>query len=306
MYERILVALDGSARAEGALARAAALASGLGSELLLLSVLERASDDAADSPTRRYLEEQRAQLERDGIAARVRTVVDGHAGDAIVRVADEEQVALICLGTHGLGGLRRLVLGSVADHVVQRAAAPVLLVRPGAEEDEGDGMDDAGADGEARTGGAGLPAEVARLLVEQAPDAVIFADRSGQIRGWNAGAERIFGHPTATALGQGLDLIVPEQFREAHWAGYEKAVAQGHTESAGAPLPTRAMRPDGEPFYVELSFAIVRDAQGEVLGALALARDIDERFQRDRTERRRVRELEAELEQLRAGSGDSA
>ncbi len=59
------------------------------------------------------------------------TVVAGDAADSILRVADEEDVALVCMTTHGLGGVRRLVLGSVADEVVRRADVPVMLVRPG-------------------------------------------------------------------------------------------------------------------------------------------------------------------------------
>ena len=62
-------------------------------------------------------------------------------------------------------------------------------------------------------------AELAALLVEQAPDAVIFADREGTIREWNPAAERIFGYSRDEAVGQSLDIIVPERFREAHWRG---------------------------------------------------------------------------------------
>lgn len=139
----------------------------------------------------------------------------------------------------------------------------------------------------------------ADAIIEQAPDALIFADRAGVVRSWNAAAERIFGHSAAEAVGQNLDLIVPEQFREAHWAGYERAVAEGVSKYAGQALPTRAARSDGEQIYVELSFSIAHAEGGEVVGALAMVRDITERFTADRAERRRVRELEAELEELR-------
>ena len=107
-------------------------------------------------------------------------------------------------------------------------------------------------------------------LVEQSPDAVIFADSSGVIRVWNAASERIFGHTREQAIGQLLDLIVPERFREAHWEGFERAIVDGETKYAGQSLPTRALRGDGEQFYVELSFAIVRNDEGEVVGALYL------------------------------------
>jgi PAS domain S-box-containing protein len=136
------------------------------------------------------------------------------------------------------------------------------------------------------------------LLVAQAPDAVIFADRDGVIRVWNAAATRIFGHEQAHAVGQNLDLIVPERFREAHWAGYERAMAAGETKYVGQSLPTRAER-DGNQITVELSFAIVLDEDGEAIGALATARDISERWDSDRETRRRLRELEGELAELR-------
>src|SRR4051794_38485206 len=97
-------------------------------------------------------------------------------------------------------------------------------------------------------------------LVEQSPDAMIFADREGVIRVWNAAAERIFGHSPAAAIGQSLDIIVPDRFRDAHWTGFRRALLDGATKYAGQSLPTRSMRADGESFYVELSFAIIHDA----------------------------------------------
>lgn len=137
------------------------------------------------------------------------------------------------------------------------------------------------------------------LLVSQLPDAAIFADREGIIRTWNAAAERIFGHTPEAALGQTLDLIVPERFREGHWAGFERALKDGVTQYVGQSLATRSMRADGTPIYVELSFAIALDAAGESIGALATARDITERFENDRTQRRRLEELETMVEKLR-------
>ncbi len=134
-------------------------------------------------------------------------------------------------------------------------------------------------------------------LVEQGPDAVIFADRSGVIREWNAASERMFGHSRAEAVGQRLDLILPERFREAHWEGYARAIGDAETKYAGQSLPTRALRGGDEQFYVELSFAIVLGDDGEVAGALATARDITERFEQDRANRRRLAELEESLQE---------
>ena len=129
-------------------------------------------------------------------------------------------------------------------------------------------------------------------LLAQAPDAVVFAGADGVILYWNAAAERIFGHPASAAVGHNLDLIIPEPYREAHWRGFDRALGEGETKYRGQVLPTRAMRADGEQIYVELSFAIIKAADGAVAGALALARDITERWNRDREMRRRLRELE--------------
>jgi PAS domain S-box-containing protein len=133
-------------------------------------------------------------------------------------------------------------------------------------------------------------------LVEESPDAMIFADREGIIRVWNGAATRIFGHKAEDAVGQSLDLIVPERFREAHWAGFHRAMNDGATKYVGQSLPTRSMRDDGSSFYVELGFAVLLNAQGESVGALATARDITERFEQEREMRRRLTELEKAAE----------
>lgn len=129
-------------------------------------------------------------------------------------------------------------------------------------------------------------------LFLQAPDAIVFADTDGVIRRWNPAAERIFGHTAGDAVGQSLDIIIPERFREAHWRGYQRALAEGKTKYAGESLPTRSVRKDGETVYVELTFAIIHDANDGVIGALAHARDISERWEREREQRRRLKELE--------------
>lgn len=129
-------------------------------------------------------------------------------------------------------------------------------------------------------------------LLQQAPDALIFADREGVIRMWNAAATDIFGHSAEAAIGQSLDLIIPERFREAHWTGFDRALAAGETKYRGQALPTRSER-NGEPIYVELTFAMVHDSSDAVVGVLCGARDITKRFQDEREMRTRLRELEA-------------
>jgi PAS domain S-box-containing protein len=111
-----------------------------------------------------------------------------------------------------------------------------------------------------------------RQVVEQAPDAVIFADREGIIRIWNARAEALFGYASSEAVGHSLDLIIPEHLRAAHWRGYHQAIAAGHTRLGDKAMLTRATHKDGSKLYVELAFGIVSDTSGATLGALATGR----------------------------------
>lgn len=120
--------------------------------------------------------------------------------------------------------------------------------------------------------------ELASALVEQSPDAMIFADREGAIRLWNRAAEALFGYSAAEVLGGSLDVIIPERLRGAHWAGYRRAIATGETKYGQRVLTTRSARKDGNKLYVELSFALIKDRSGVVVGALAVARDGTERY----------------------------
>jgi PAS domain S-box-containing protein len=113
--------------------------------------------------------------------------------------------------------------------------------------------------------------ELFRALVEQSPDALIFADLEGNVRVWNARAAAMFGYSAAEAIGQNLDFIIPEHLRARHWEGYARAIAAGRTRPDARPMLTRATHKDGSKLYAEFAFGIVTDGQ-RVLGAIATAR----------------------------------
>lgn len=146
---------------------------------------------------------------------------------------------------------------------------------------------------------------LAQLLVDQSPDAIIYAGKEGTVQVWNTAAATMFGFSREEAMGQSLDIIIPEQFREAHWAGFNRAIETGVTKLGGQALPTRAMRAGGENFYIEVAFSLVRDDSGVVIGALANARDITERFEQDRANRRRLRELEAQVKEAAVAAAEA-
>ncbi len=118
-----------------------------------------------------------------------------------------------------------------------------------------------------------LNQELFRLLVEQAPDAIIFADRDGTIRVWNASAAALFGYAAEEAIGRSLDLIIPEHLRRAHWEGFHQAIAHGQTKLGRQALKTRALPKTGQKLYVSLAFAVVKDREGNAIGAIATARE---------------------------------
>ena len=67
-----------------------------------------------------------------------------------------------------------------------------------------------------------------RIIIENTNDAVIFSDSKGIIQFWNSGAERMFGYRSEEALGNSLDLIIPENLRQRHWDGYFRVMASGN------------------------------------------------------------------------------
>jgi PAS domain S-box-containing protein len=145
-----------------------------------------------------------------------------------------------------------------------------------------------------------------RRIVEDAPDAMIVADREGLIRLWNGGATTVFGYSADEALGQSLDLIIPERLQQRHWDGYHKVMATGETRyGPGEMLAVPATRKDGTRISVEFSIAMLRDGQGSLMGIAAILRNVTERWERDRALRQQLAELEARLRAANPSAGNS-
>jgi PAS domain S-box-containing protein len=125
---------------------------------------------------------------------------------------------------------------------------------------------------------ASLVPALHETILDQAPDAIIYADREGAIRVWNRAAEALFGYAASEVTGQSLDIIIPERLRAAHWAGFDKSLSTGETKYAGRVLTTRSVHKDGRRLYVDLSFSLLKDRAGNIVGAIAVARDATERY----------------------------
>jgi PAS domain S-box-containing protein len=135
-----------------------------------------------------------------------------------------------------------------------------------------------------------------RQIVEGSPDAIILGDREGRIRLWNPAAAAMFGFSAAEAVGASMDLIIPERLRGRHWEGYRRVMASGESRyGAGDLLAVPAVTKDGRTLSIEFTIQMLRAPGGELVGTVAVIRDVTKRFQRDREAARRLKELEARV-----------
>lgn len=133
-------------------------------------------------------------------------------------------------------------------------------------------------------------------IVVGSPDAILFAERDGVIRYWNGGAERIFGFTPAEALGQTLDIIVPERLRDRHWKGWDHVLETGVTRFGGSEtLSVPASRKDGSTVSVDFTIQIVLDESGRILGFAAILRDVTARFEREKALGKKLKGLRDQL-----------
>jgi PAS domain S-box-containing protein len=120
------------------------------------------------------------------------------------------------------------------------------------------------------------------ILLRDLPDALVGSDADGVIRVWNAGAERVFGFSEEEAIGQSLDLIIPERLRARHWAGYRETMRTGVTRyGAGELLSVPAVCKDGSQISTQFSIIPLPpvDGGGSALsGVLAIMRDVTADF----------------------------
>jgi PAS domain-containing protein len=99
--------------------------------------------------------------------------------------------------------------------------------------------------------------------------AIIQVDPAGKICLWSAGAEKLLRRPASEAIGQALDIIVPESFREAHWKGFHAAMARRGTQG-DSPFVLPVLCGDGAIKHLGGRLMYLRDAYDEPVGAMAI------------------------------------
>lgn len=140
--------------------------------------------------------------------------------------------------------------------------------------------------------------ELYRNIVEGTQDAIIFADREGAIQLWNSGAETMFGYHAEEAVGQSLDLIIPERLRGQHWEGYRKVMVTGVTRYGRELLAVPALRKDGARISIEFTIVMLRDGTDEVVGTAALIRNVTTRWRQEKALKEHIATLEEKIASL--------
>ncbi|RST46715.1 PAS domain-containing protein [Variovorax sp. DXTD-1] len=134
-----------------------------------------------------------------------------------------------------------------------------------------------------------------KQLVEGAGDAIMVCDAKGAITLWNRAAERIFGFTEAEALGQSLDMIIPQRQRQRHWDGYHKTMETGITKYGADLLRVPALHKDGHTLSIAFTVSMLFSEDREVTGIVAIVRDETARFAEERKLRARLQEAETTI-----------
>jgi len=129
-------------------------------------------------------------------------------------------------------------------------------------------------------------------LIECVGDAIVVVDADEKIVIWNPAATRIFGYSEAEALGNTLDLIVPERQRHRHNEGCRKSMETGITRYGTSLLKVPALHKDGSMLSIAFTVGMLFDEDQKVNGIVATIRDETERFAQERALKKRISDLE--------------
>ena len=129
----------------------------------------------------------------------------------------------------------------------------------------------------------------ARTLVAGMSEAIVYADATGLIQFWNAGAVRLFGFTEQEALGHSLYIIIPRNLRDRHWHGYRETMRTGLIRyGEGQFLSVPAVRKDGTRLFVEFTIVPFTDDDRRMVGIAAIMRDATARFEELRALRKQL------------------
>ena len=134
-------------------------------------------------------------------------------------------------------------------------------------------------------------------IVQNSDDAIFAKTLTGEITSWNAGAERLYGYTAAEAIGQKVNIIVPDDRR----SEFERVMARLRNGERIEPFETVRTRKDGHKIVVSVSISPLRDGVGRLIGGSTVGRDITERKRSEQL----VQRSEARFRQLFEAAADA-
>lgn len=136
------------------------------------------------------------------------------------------------------------------------------------------------------------PHRLVDALLATASDAIIATDHAGNISFWNPGAVRIFGFTADEAIGRSLDLIIPDNLRARHWAGFNRVMKTGESRYGdGDLLSVPALTREGRRISVEFTIVMLKDDLDRATGTVAILRDVTRQFEENRKLKRQLAEV---------------
>jgi PAS domain S-box-containing protein len=129
-------------------------------------------------------------------------------------------------------------------------------------------------------------------LVMASADAIMACDAAGKITLWNAASTRMFGFEEAEAMGQSLDIIIPQRQQARHWEGYHVTMASGVTKYGASVLRVPAVHKDGHTLSIAFTVSMMHSADGKVSAIVAVVRDESVKFAEERALRKQILELQ--------------
>ena len=132
-------------------------------------------------------------------------------------------------------------------------------------------------------------------LMDAVADAIVVCDKAGAIALWNPAAERMFGFTPDEAMGQSLDIIIPERQRQRHWDGYHETMRTGVTRYGTTLLRVPAIHKDGHALSIAFTVALLATPAGEPTHIVSVIRDETARWKEERDLRKRLADAEAQM-----------
>ncbi|MCL8383734.1 PAS domain-containing protein [Xanthobacter aminoxidans] len=132
-------------------------------------------------------------------------------------------------------------------------------------------------------------------LMDAVADAIVVCDKAGAIALWNPAAERMFGFTPDEAMGQSLDIIIPERQRQRHWDGYHETMRTGVTRYGTTLLRVPAIHKDGHALSIAFTVALLVSEAGVPTHIVSVIRDETARWKEERDLRKRLADAETQM-----------